>query len=138
MSVFGVILVHVFPAFPLIQTEYGEIRSIRIQSERGKMRTRITLNTDTFYTVWFPYGVSEYKKRKLGIVRKEWFEYVLVHIFLFIVRYFLSFVLDLLNQSYLYFFTSHILHDWWYSHISRGFPISIFRCRLVWFSGAEK
>ena len=36
------------------QTEYGEIRvSLRIQSECGKMRTRITPNTDTFYAVVF-------------------------------------------------------------------------------------
>ena len=34
---------------------------------------------------------------ELGTVKKEWFEYVLVYVFLFIVRYFLSFVLDLLN-----------------------------------------
>ena len=36
------------PHFPRSQTEYGEIR---IQSECGKMRTRITANADTFYAV---------------------------------------------------------------------------------------
>ena len=38
---------------------------------------------------------------ELGTVRKERFEYGLVHIFLFIVRY-LSFVFDLINQPYIY------------------------------------
>ena len=39
VSVFGVILVRIFPALSRIRTEYGEIRSIsslRIQSECGK------------------------------------------------------------------------------------------------------
>ena len=36
-------------AFSRIRTEYGEI--LRIQSECGKMWTRITPNTDTFYAV---------------------------------------------------------------------------------------
>ena len=40
---------------------------------------------------------------ELGTVRKEWVEYVLVHISLFIVRYFLPFLVYLLNQTYLYF-----------------------------------
>ena len=35
--------------FSTIQTEYGEIRSI--QSECGKIRIRVTPNTDTFQTV---------------------------------------------------------------------------------------
>ena len=38
-----------FPAFEL-KTEGYEV-SLRIQSESGKMRTRITLNTDTFHAV---------------------------------------------------------------------------------------
>ena len=37
-------------AFSCIRTEYGEI-SLRIQSECGKMRTRINSNTDTFYAM---------------------------------------------------------------------------------------
>ena len=38
--------------FSRIRSEYGEISvSLRIQSESGKKRTRITPNTDTFYTV---------------------------------------------------------------------------------------
>ena len=48
MSVFRVILVRIFPAFFRIRTEYGEIRSIK---NAGKMQTRITTNTDSFYTV---------------------------------------------------------------------------------------
>ena len=56
VSVFGVILVRIFPAFSRIWTEYGEIPSIspysvRILENAGKMRTRTTPNTDTFYTV---------------------------------------------------------------------------------------
>ena len=38
-----------FPAFRLNMERYGV--SLRIQSEYGKMRTRITPNTDTFYAV---------------------------------------------------------------------------------------
>ena len=38
--------------FSRIRTEYGEISvSLRVQSKCGKIRTRITPNTDTFYTV---------------------------------------------------------------------------------------
>ena len=37
--------------FSRIRTEYGEIRTLRIQSEWGKIWTRITPNTDTFYAV---------------------------------------------------------------------------------------
>ena len=36
-----------FPAFGLNTERYGV--SLRIQSECGKMRTKITPNTDTFY-----------------------------------------------------------------------------------------
>ena len=42
VSILGVILVCIFPTFSRIPTEYGEV------SSAGKMRTRITLNTDTF------------------------------------------------------------------------------------------
>ena len=38
-----------FPAFGLNKERYGV--SLRIQSECGKMWTRITLNTDTFHAV---------------------------------------------------------------------------------------
>ena len=38
-----------FPAFGLNTERYGV--SLRIQSECGKMRTTITLNTDTFHAV---------------------------------------------------------------------------------------
>ena len=39
-----------FPAFGLNTERYGV--SLRIQSESGKMRTRITPNTDTFHAVY--------------------------------------------------------------------------------------
>ena len=39
------------PRFSRIWTEYGV--SIRIQSECGEMRNRITPNTDTFYALLF-------------------------------------------------------------------------------------
>ena len=45
VSVFGVILVLIFPHSDWIR------RDTRIQSECGKMRTRIPPNTDTFYAV---------------------------------------------------------------------------------------
>ena len=45
-SVSGVILVHIFPHLDWIRRD-----TLRIQSECGKIRTRITLNTDTFYEV---------------------------------------------------------------------------------------
>ena len=56
VPVCGFILVRIFPAFSRIWTEYGEIRSIspysvRMRENAGKMRTRITPNTDTFYAV---------------------------------------------------------------------------------------
>ena len=54
--VLGVILVRIFPSFSRIRTEYGEILRISLDSVRmwenaGKMRTRITPNTGTFYAV---------------------------------------------------------------------------------------
>ena len=48
-----------------IRTEYGEIRSIslylvQIWENEGKMRTRITSNTDTFYAVFMSSNSSIY------------------------------------------------------------------------------
>ena len=56
MSVFGVILASIFAAFSRIWTEYGETRiispySVQALENPGKMRTRKTPNTDTFYAV---------------------------------------------------------------------------------------
>ena len=56
MSVVGVILVRIFPAFSRIWTEYGDIPhispySVRISENAGKMRIRIPPNMDTFYAV---------------------------------------------------------------------------------------
>ena len=56
MAVFGVILVHIFPAFSRIWTEHGKTLrippySVQMRENTGKMRTRITPNTDTFYVV---------------------------------------------------------------------------------------
>ena len=56
MSVFGVILVHIFPSISRIRTEYGEILrislySVQMRENAGKKRTRITPNADTFYVV---------------------------------------------------------------------------------------
>ena len=58
VSVFEVILVRIFPGFSRIWTEYGEILrispySVRMRENAGKMRTRITPNTDSFYAVMF-------------------------------------------------------------------------------------
>ena len=49
MSIFRVILVGYFNAFTLNAERYGA--SLRIQSKCGKMRARITTNTNTFYTL---------------------------------------------------------------------------------------
>ena len=50
MSVFGVIVVRICPAFGLNTERYGV--SLGIQSKCGKIRTRITPNTSTFYAVF--------------------------------------------------------------------------------------
>ena len=47
-----------FPAFGLNMERFGV--SLRIQSECGKMQTRITPNTDTFHTVVFFISQCEY------------------------------------------------------------------------------
>ena len=54
-------MVRIFPGFSRIRTEYGEILrissislySVRMRENSGKMRTRITPNTDSFYAVSF-------------------------------------------------------------------------------------
>ena len=55
VSVFGVILVRIFPSFSCIRTEHGEVSispySVRMRENAGRMRTRITPNTDSFYVV---------------------------------------------------------------------------------------
>ena len=56
MSVFGIILLCIFPKFSHIRTAWWEILSIspysvRMRENARKMRTRITPNTDTFYAV---------------------------------------------------------------------------------------
>ena len=71
VSVFRVILVHIFQAFSRIRTEYGEIRrtsispySVQMRENAGKMRTRITLNTDTFHAVTI---TTVWVKKKLPV-----------------------------------------------------------------------
>ena len=49
LSVFGVILFRIFPHSDWIRRETSV--SLTIQSKCGKMQTRITRNTDTFYAV---------------------------------------------------------------------------------------
>ena len=56
VSVFGVILVRIFPKFSRIWTEYEEVLRIsryqvQIPENAWKIPTRITPNTDTFYAV---------------------------------------------------------------------------------------
>ena len=52
---FEVILVRIFPTFPHIRSEYGEISispySVPMRENVGKMWTRITPNMGTFYAV---------------------------------------------------------------------------------------
>ena len=52
-----------FPAFGLNTERYSV--SLRIQSECGKMQTRITPNTDTFHTVYF--NTKNYKLHNIKI-----------------------------------------------------------------------
>ena len=56
MSVFGIILVRIFLAFSRIRTEFGELLRIspystRMRENAGKIQTRITSNTETFYAL---------------------------------------------------------------------------------------
>ena len=58
--VFGVILVPIFLTFTRIWTEYGGILrispySVQMRQNAGKMRTRRTQNTDTYYAVSWDY-----------------------------------------------------------------------------------
>ena len=60
-----------FPAFELNTERYGLF--LRIHSEFGKMRTRITPNTDTFHAVHFIHfrGTFFQAHLGLGITRKQ-------------------------------------------------------------------
>ena len=61
----GVILVRIFPAFSRIRTEYGEIPHLSVFiPNAGKMRIRITPNTDTFHAVY-------YRKRSASRIKKK-------------------------------------------------------------------
>ena len=67
-------MVRIFSAFSRIRTEYEEIRSIstypvQVWENAGKMRTRITLNTDSFYAVigQNAFGESDCRKFKLTV-----------------------------------------------------------------------
>ena len=51
MSVFGIILVRIFYAFSRIRIWSISSSLVRIRENKGKMRTRITPNTDNFYVV---------------------------------------------------------------------------------------
>ena len=68
VSVFWVILDRIFPHSDWIRRDTPYSVSLRIQSECGKMRTRITPNTDTFYeVVSFPSasGLQLFFKKRL-------------------------------------------------------------------------
>ena len=67
-----------FPAFGLNMEIYSS--SLRIQSEYGKMRTRITPNTDTFYAVLCSDGIllqinfpRAWSLRKIGNDNMTWY-----------------------------------------------------------------
>ena len=53
-SYFGPLFFPHSPAFGL-NTERYSVYSVRMQENEGKMRTRITPNTDTFYAVYISY-----------------------------------------------------------------------------------
>ena len=69
VSVFGVSLVHNFPAFGLNTERYFVY--FHIQSEYEKIWTRITTNTDTFYAVGFPGFYQFLMKKKESAVEIE-------------------------------------------------------------------
>ena len=80
MSVFGVILVGIFPAFSHIRTEYRQILrispySVRMPENAGKMLNRIAPNTDTFSAVEFINIVC------IFILRLYWIRYFLIYFF---------------------------------------------------------
>ena len=67
-SLFGVILVCIFPGFSRIRTEYGKILrsspySVRMWENSEKNQTRITPNTDSFYAVYRKY-IADLEQRK--------------------------------------------------------------------------
>ena len=62
-----------FPAFGLNTERYGV--SLRIQSECGKMRTRITLHTYTFHAVLFIVGWCKISTSRAGNSRSLRFDW---------------------------------------------------------------
>ena len=97
MPVFRVILAHIFPHLDWIQRD-GE--SLRIQSECGKMRTRITPNTNTFYAV---------KSSYINKVFSFYFEFISCYSLEYLSLYVLS-VKNVSSTSSSYFFVS----AWWF------------------------
>ena len=71
MSIFGVVLIHVFLALFPIRTEYEEILhispySVQMRKNVGRMQTSVTPNTDTFYAVMLSLECHE-DSRKLQV-----------------------------------------------------------------------
>ena len=76
--VFGVILVRIFSAFSRIRTEYGEI--LRMRENAGKMRTRITPNTENFCAMKGLRLISNFMTSQPG------FQTTVIHILPYISR----------------------------------------------------
>ena len=93
MPVFRVILAHIFPHLDWIQRDR---ESLRIQSECGKMRTRITPNTNTFYAV---------KSSYINKVFSFYFEFISCYSLEYLSLYVLS-VKNVSSTSSSYFFVS--------------------------------
>ena len=87
----GIILVHVFPAFSCIWTEYGEVfrispHSVQMRENAGRMRTRITPNTNTFYEVKIKFWATDKCLRrfcKTYLANEDWLKFFsLLHVIL--------------------------------------------------------
>ena len=94
------------PGFSRILTEFGEI--LPFQSECGKMLSRITPDTDTFYTMSNCQYDSQYYSSRLKIK--------------------LSRILNLKSIDYCIKFIDHCI-------ICRRFPISFFLIPMYWSKG---
>ena len=71
MSIFGVILVRIFPHFGLNTENYGV--GLRIQSKCGKIWTRISPNTGNFHTVCWTLlkRIALWEPADLGCILKK-------------------------------------------------------------------
>ena len=79
--------------------------SLRIQSERGKIRTRMTPNTDTFYVVPYAILLKGYYKRQVHydgltkVLPKQLFAFSLSFFFFFFEAFFFLIMLEITKTA---------------------------------------